>query len=323
MRGQVTTFGEGAGGGTITGDNGEIYNFSASSIRSAPPLAAGQRVDFVAFEGIATQIFALDGPPVGQAPAARGGSIYGAFDLGRVIQRTFNSISQNGVTFLIGSVLLVGVPSLAQVYGQSQFLNGQSTAGFAIVGISWVLWIVGAYVLQGMVVKVTVAGFNGKAMSIGAAFEAGVKLFLPLLGVGIVIGLGTMLGMILLIVPGIILAVMWSVATGAVVVEGRGVMESLQRSRDLTRGHRWPIFGLAVILFLASMMIGTMVGGIGAATGGSFMTGSANLPVNMATTAISNILSAVLGAAGAAALYYELRSIKEGVGPEALASVFD
>jgi cold shock CspA family protein len=322
MRGQVTTFEEGAGGGTITGDNGEIYNFSASSIRSAAPLVAGQRVDFVAHEGVATQVYALDGPPVGQAPASRVGSVYGAFDLGRVIQRTFNSISQNGVTFLIGSILLVGVPSVAQVYGQSQLLEGQTSA-FAIVGISWVLWIVGAYVLQGMVVKVTVAGFNGKAMSIGAAFEAGIKLFLPLLGLGIVIGLGTMLGMILLIVPGIILAVMWSVATGAVVVEGRGVMESLQRSRDLTRGHRWPIFGLAVILFVASMIIGVLAGGIGAASGGGFMTGSPNLIVNMATTSLSNILSAVLGAAGAAALYYELRSVKEGVGPEQLASVFD
>ena len=322
MRGQVTTFEEGAGGGTITGDNGEIYNFSASSIRSAPPLVAGQRVDFVAIKGVATQVYALDGPPVGQAPASRVGSVYGAFDLGRVIQRTFNSISQNGVTFLIGSILLVGVPSVAQVYGQSQLLEGQTSA-FAIVGISWVLWIVGAYVLQGMVVKVTVAGFNGKAMSIGAAFEAGIKLFLPLLGLGIVIGLGTMLGMILLIVPGIILAVMWSVATGAVVVEGRGVMESLQRSRDLTRGHRWPIFGLAVILFVASMIIGVLAGGIGAASGGGFMTGSPNLIVNMATTSLSNILSAVLGAAGAAALYYELRSVKEGVGPEQLASVFD
>lgn len=322
MRGQVTMFEEGAGGGNITGDNGEIYNFSASSIRSAPPLVAGQRVDFVAHEGVATQVYALDGPPVGQAPAGRGGSAYGAFDFGRVIQRTFSSISQNGVTFLIGSILLVGVPSLAQVYGQSQLLEGQAWA-FAIVGISWVFWIVGAYVLQGMVVKVTVAGFNGKAMSIGAAFEAGIKLFLPLLGLGIVIGLGTVLGMILLIVPGIILAVMWSVATGAVVVEGRGVMESLQRSRDLTRGHRWPIFGLAVILFVASMVIGMLAGGIGAASGGGFMTGSPNLVVNMVTTSLSNILSSVLGAAGAAALYYELRSIKEGVGPEQLASVFD
>lgn len=318
MRGQVTTFGEGADGGTITGDNGEVYRFSAASIRSAPPLAAGQRVDFIAHEGVATQIFALDGPP-----AAKTASVYGDFDLGRVIQRTFKSISQNGITFLIGSILLVGVPSVLQVYGQSLLLQTQAAGGFAVMGISWVLWIVGAYVLQGMVVKVTVAGFNGKAMSIGAAFEAGIKLFLPLLGVGILVGLGTFLGALLLIVPGIILAVMWSVATAVVVVENRGVTDSMQRSRELTKGHRWSIFGLAVILFVVSMIIGLLVGGVGAATGGGFMTGSTNLVLNMATTAISNILTSVVSAAGVAALYHELRSVKEGVGPEELASVFD
>lgn len=318
MRGHVTDFGEGADGGTITGDDGEIYRFSAASIRSTPPLAPGQRVDFITQEGVATQIFALDGPP-----EARTVSVYGDFDLGRVIQRTFKSISQNGVTFLIGSILLVGIPSVLQVYGQSQILAAQSVTGLAIMGISWVLWVVGAYVLQGMVVKVTVAGFNGKAMSIGAAFEAGIKLFLPLLGVGILVGLGTFLGALLLLVPGIILAVMWSVATAAVVVENRGVTDSMQRSRELTKGHRWSIFGLAVILFVVSLIIGLLVGGIGAATGGGFMTGATNIGLNMATTAISNILTSVVSAAGVAALYYELRSVKEGVGPDELASVFD
>ncbi|ADL01067.1 YciC family protein [Brevundimonas subvibrioides] len=320
MRGQVTTFGEGAGGGTITGDNGEIYNFSASSIRSAPPLLSGQRVDFIAYESVATQIFALDGPPASQALSVA--SVSGTFDLGRVIQRTFNAIRQNGVTFLIGSVLLVGIPSLLLVYGQSRLLEGQA-ASFAIIGLAYLLWFVGTYMLQGMVVKVTVASFNDKAMSIGAAFAAGSKLFLPLLGVGILVGLGTGLGYILLVVPGVILAVIWSVATAAVAVEDRGVTESLQRSRELTKGYRWPIFGLAVILFLGSVMIGMLVAGIGAATGGSFVGGSASLGVNMITTALSNILTSVIGAAGVAALYYELRSIKEGVGPEELASVFD
>lgn len=321
MRGQVTSFTESAGGGTITGDNGVIYNFSSGSIRSASPLVAGQRVDFIAHEGVASQIFALDGPSA--TPAASVGSAYGSFDLGRVIQRTFDAIRQNGVTFLVGSVLLVGLPSLLQVYGQSEVMQGQTTMGFVVVGVSWLAWIVGAYVLQGMVVKVTVAGFNGKAMGIGDAFSAGIKLFLPLLGVGILVGLGTMLGALLFLVPGLILAVMWSVATAAVVVENRGVMESLQRSRELTKGHRWPIFGLAVILFLVSMIIGVVAGGVGAATGGDFFTGSVNLGVNMVTTALSNVLSSVIGAAGVAALYYELRSVKEGVGPEQLASVFD
>ena len=328
MRGAVTTFDEAAGTGAIAGDDGMSYAFDASSIRSAPPLPVGQRVDFVAADGFATEIIALAAAPAARPSATNpSGGTYGSFDLGRVIQRTFKAIQQNWAIFTIASVILVGVPTLMQTYGQISMTGGGPTpfngTGILIAIVGVVLWVVGYFVLQGLVVKVSVSGLNGKAMSMGAAFEAGLKLFLPLLGLGIIVGLGTGLGFILLIVPGIILAVMWSASTGAVVVEGRGVFESLQRSRDLTRGYRWPIFGLAVIYFVVSMVIGMLVGGVGMATGGSFLDGSTNMAVNMATNAISNILTGVIGAAGAAALYYELRSVKEGVGPEQLASVFD
>ncbi|MDP0959003.1 hypothetical protein Q6334_28190, partial [Klebsiella pneumoniae] len=89
-----------------------------------------------------------------------------------------------------------------------------------------------------------VNGFNGKATSFGQAFDVGVKMFLPLLGFAIIAALGAGLGYLALIVPGVIISVMWSVASPAVVVEKRGVLESLQRSRDLTRGYRWNVFGL-------------------------------------------------------------------------------
>ena len=322
MRGQVTTFEEWAGGGSITGDDGKTYRFDSSSIRSKPPLTVGQRVDFVGIDTVATEIFGLEevGPALSVASSV--GRV-GAFDLGRVIQRTFTSIGQNWVLCLVVSTLLVGIPSLLQVYGQAEILMGENAYGWVIAVIGWVTWIIGAYVVQGMVIKASVSSFNGKIMGLGEAFGSGVRLFLPLLGLGIIVGLGTGLGFILLIVPGVILAVMWSASTGVLVVEKRGVFESLQRSRDLTRGYRWQVFGLAVIYVIASMLIGMLVGGIGAATGGSIMTGSTNLGVNLATTAVSNILTSVVGAAGAAALYFELRSAKEGVGPEELASVFD
>ncbi len=322
MRGQVTTFEEWAGGGSITGDDGKTYRFDSSSIRSKPPLTVGQRVDFVGVDSVATEIFGLDemGPPISATSSA---GRPGAFDLGRVIQRTFTSIGQNWLLCLVVSTLLVGIPSLLQVYGQHEAMFNQNATGWIIAAVGWITWIIGTYVVQGMVVKASVSSFNGKVLGLGEAFEVGVRVFLPLFGLGIIVGLGTGLGFILLIVPGIILAVMWSASTGVLVVENRGVFESMQRSRDLTRGYRWQIFGLAVIYVIASMLIGMLVGGIGAATGGNFLDGSTNLVVNLATTVVSNILTAVVGAAGAAALYFELRSAKEGVGPEELASVFD
>lgn len=327
MRGEVTQFNEDEGAGTISGDDGIAYRFEISSVRSALPLAVRQRVDFVVDSGNAIEIIALarsvkpnQGPATLDTDQGIGGS---GFDLGRVVRQTFQSIRVNWATFTIMSVVLVGIPSLLQVYGQTEFVNGQMTGGFVFSGIGLVAWIIGTYILQGMVVKVTVTGLSGNPMGMGAAFEAGVRLFFPLLGLGIVAGLGAGLGFLLLIVPGIILSVMWSAAAGAVVVEGRGVFAALGRSRELTRGYRWPIFGLALIYTVVSLIIGGLAGGIGAATGGSFVDGSANLGVNMVVSAFSNIFSSVIGAAGVAALYYELRSVKEGVGPEQLAAIFD
>lgn len=323
MRGQITTYGEGAGGGTIAGDDGVTYRFDVSSIRSPGPLSAGQRVDFVPANGIATELFGLDErAPLSMSASGKGGGS-SHFDLGRVIERTFKSIVQNWASFLGTSAVLIGLPSVLQVYGQTLAIFDQNLTGWALVVVGWVAWIIGIYILQGMVVKIAVAGFNGKTMNPMDALTAGVKLFLPLFGLGIVVGLGIFLGFLLLIVPGVILAVIWSAATGVLVVEQKGVFDSMQRSRDLTRGYRWQIFGLGVIFWIVSIIIGMLFGGIGAVTGGDFTMGSPNVIVNMATTAISNVLSAVISAAGAAALYFELRSAKEGVGPEELASVFD
>jgi hypothetical protein len=35
------------------------------------------------------------------------------------------------------------------------------------------------------------------------------------------------------------------------------------------------------------------------------------------------MISGIISSAGTASIYFELRSIKEGIGPEALAAVFD
>lgn len=321
MQGEVLTFDEATGMGAILGDDGARYLFTSAEVRSGSPLKARKRVEFQPTEDRQARDVALVQPaPV--APAPRGG---GYFDLGRVIQRTFAAIAQNAAVFFGAALVLVGAPSALLAAGQGSILSGSDSAfsGFALMAVGWVLNLVGMFMLQGMVVKAAVNGFNGKATSFGDAFDVGVRMFLPLLGLAIVAGLGTLLGYILLIVPGLILTVLWSVAAPAVVVEKRGVLESLQRSRDLTRGHRWSVFGLIVIYAVLSWLIGILIGGLSVATGGTLTGGSPNLWVNLIATPVINVLSGVVASAGVAALYYELRTAKEGAGPGILASVFD
>ncbi len=321
MRGEVLTFDEATGMGAIVGDDGARYLFAAPEVRGGGPLRARQRVEFAATEDRQARNIVL-AAPVGR-PTPRHQAGY--FDLGRVIQRTFSAIGGNAAVFFGAAIVLVGAPSAMLAFGQSQLVSGTDDPGASLLlmAAGWVLNLVGMFLLQGMVVKAAVNGFNGAPTGFGDAFDAGVRMFLPLLGLGVVAGVAILFGYLLLLVPGLILTVLWSVAAPAVVVEKRGVFESLQRSRDLTRGHRWSVFGLIVIYGVLSWLISILIGGVSIATGGALTGGSPNLWVNLIAGPVVSVLSGVVASAGAAALYYELRTAKEGAGPEVLASIFD
>src|SRR5258708_17090641 len=77
-------------------------------------------------------------------------------------------------------------------------------------------------------------------------------------------GLAVMFASMLFIVPGLILYMMWSVATPACVVERLGPFRSMARSRALTKGHRWKIFGLLLLTLIPGVIIGAVIGALGA-----------------------------------------------------------
>ena len=127
--------------------------------------------------------------------------------------------------------------------------------------------------------------------------------------------LGMMLGMLLLIVPGLILMTMWYVAVPACVVEGTGPVRSLGRSRELTAGYRWKMFGLILLVIVISV-IGSMVVTLPAV----FLAGIwGQLAVQLVWAGLSGGFGSVL----IAVAYYYLRVAKEGVDVDQIASVFD
>jgi hypothetical protein len=257
------------------------------------------------------------------------------FEIGRVISGTFSVIGRNFGPFALLALILGGLPnllvSLAQVsfIGHQQAFSAPAIAG-SFVGV--VIMIVAGFVLQAAIVHATVADLNGRRVVVGESLKVGLRNWLPLLGLAILMGLGLMIGFVLLIVPGIILAVMWSVAVPAKVVEKIGVMAALQRSRDLTRGRRWAIFGLFVLyviavwivemVIMAAFMPFMLAKGLPTAETAAGFTSSINIVSLVASPLIATITTLVT-TAGGATLYSELRGTREGVGPEALASVFD
>lgn len=255
----------------------------------------------------------------------------GSFDFGRVVKNTFGVLGRNLRELLILAAVLVGVPGA--LLGWVQFslspqmaAQAPSPAALAtalIVGlVGYILTVIGSALLQATVTRVAVADLNGERVSAFEQARKSTASILPLIGLSIIATLGVVFATLFLIVPGLILAVLWCVALPVCVVERPGLFASLSRSRNLTRGFRWPIFGLFAVFFVAYLAASTVLGGIGGAlllTGG----GGAAVIGAIAASVVTSVAGSMLGLAGVTAIYYELRTAKEGVGADQLAAVFD
>lgn len=255
----------------------------------------------------------------------------GSFDFGRVVKNTFGVIGRNFGEHLVLAAVLVGIPGA--LLGWAQFSVSPQLAAQApsaatittvlLVGlVGYILTVIGAALLQATVTRVAVADLNGDRASPLEQARKSTSSILPLIGLSFIATLGVVFGMVFLIVPGLILAVLWSVALPVCVVERPGVFASLSRSRNLTRGFRWPIFGLFAVYFIAYLAASTVLGGIAGALmlaggGGAMVVGT------IAASVVTSVAGSMLGLAGVAAIYYELRTAKEGVGADQLAAVFD
>ena len=129
---------------------------------------------------------------------------------------------------------------------------------------------------------------------------------------GILAALGITVGFILLIVPGLFLLTIWSLIIPVIVLEGTRTMDSFGRSRELTRGNRWGVFGRILVTLLIVGVAGAIVAGVTRAI----------LPEQI-DEYVANVVSSSLTAPYAALvwtlMYYRLRAAREPVQAEVAA----
>jgi hypothetical protein len=264
----------------------------------------------------------------------------GDFRVGDVLSRAWQIFTGNllfflGVPFVIQVVIFVA----ALVFGLTIMV-----AGFA-TGATWLL-VVGGFVAVAVVLSLHMIGqgvllfgafqrLRGQPPRVGEALNKVLSRFWPLVGLGIlwvvalfVVGfvsmfvvsaLATALGPWFLVlspaffVPTAMLWVMWAVVVPACIVESMGAVASMSRSADLTKGYRWKVFGIMLLLglvFLLVLFVQAMIG--------------------LVSQALSSIVSMILSVGWIAYLdcviimtYHDLRVAKEGIDTEQIASIFD
>ncbi len=236
------------------------------------------------------------------------------FDMGRVLSRAFGAIGRNAALFLGLAAILSGIPQL--IAGLWRVDVGEFAGPVVIAAVvGGLLAWVGSAVLQVAITRATISDLVGERPSFAGCLKAGFAMLLPMIGLTILQGLGIGLGFMLLLVPGIMLYVAWSVAVPAYVQERIGVVESFGRSRALTKGSRWKIFGLLLVCWIVILILQAPTG---------LLTAAAQTPTSLSiliTTAVGIVTSMVLCTIQAA-IYVELRDVKEGAAPSDLETIF-
>jgi hypothetical protein len=104
--------------------------------------------------------------------------------------------------------------------------------------VALVLALVGGLLVQGALVEVVRDLHEGREVrSIGAVYASTRGRLGTLLGASLLYGIGVVIGLFLLLVPGLIAAARWSLIVPLVMIEGLGWREAFARSSELVKGQ--------------------------------------------------------------------------------------
>jgi hypothetical protein len=255
------------------------------------------------------------------------------FDMGRVISAGFGLLARRPVPILLLALVFSFLPAIVVGWAATYLAGPQPTPGvvpdlgatFQRLGVlETIAFVAGGvtWVFHGGVALVATADAAGQTEQIGAQLIKGLGRASLVFVAGVVASLGIFLGTLLLILPGVLLSLAWSVCAAVGAVEGKGFMDMFRRSAELTRGCRGALFGIAVIFFIAA---GALTFALRLALGVPLLASGGGQPA-LLTFVFQPVLSAVIAAVIAsvsAAAYLELRGVKEGLAAAGLAATFD
>ncbi len=217
-------------------------------------------------------------------------------NVGAIISRTFDIYVDQA------SVLL---PAAAVVFVLSGILTTLLIAAapvLALVGL--VIALAATTLFTGMIVELVADVQDGRRdATVGQLLGAVTPVFGKLILVGVVAGVAIAVGFVLIIVPGLILITIWSVAAPVVVIERPPGLQALKRSRELVRGNGWQVFGVIAVLVIGVAVVAALLEAIAE---------SAGTGVGLVVRVIVQILTAPLAALAASVLYFELRDAPSG-----------
>ncbi len=254
----------------------------------------------------------FDGP-VASATVAGRPAFRGTFEAGKILSESFSIYFSNFLPFVlltafILSPMLVSLGMLSDAAAKSDMSMLLVSFGLLLLSALFCPQLATASITYGVFQQM-----RGRDASIADCLGKGMSSLFPVLGLVIIQGLGVLAGLVALIIPGIILALRWSVSVPAAVEERCGAFEALRRSRYLTDGYKGTIFSVLFVLNFLSRGIDKVLE----------LALAENQSALLLATGTTTVLSVGLSATATAVMYFRLRSIKESIDVDQIASVFD
>ncbi|MGF1664769.1 MAG: hypothetical protein ACFCVC_00695 [Acidimicrobiia bacterium] len=195
------------------------------------------------------------------------------------------------------------------------------------IGLGSLLQIVGSILVQAATTRIYAESYRGGSMSAGDALRHGLGRLPGMLGLTLLTTIGSFIGIILCIAPGVWLYAAWGLAPAALIAEPTSPIKALGRSFNLVKGNWWRVFGLLLLAaVLVAIISGTVTAplqfgatfGAGFAENPAFVLSGTFVALNTLVTGLVTAVTLPFTAAVVVAIYYDLRVRKEGYDLERL-----
>ena len=240
--------------------------------------------------------------------------------IGEILSTAFQLYQRHWRTLLaIAAVVVVPFTLLQYLIGDQVRTRGEETANGVVETASWAVGTAGLVtalagmvmflVLTGAITRAVAAEVAGEDPGVEQSYRFGFHRFWSVLLVSVLVGLATVAGLILFIIPGIYIGVRLCVSIEALVVEGRRGTEAMGRSWGLVGGHWWHAFGTLVVGGLLTGIVNAVI---------TTPFGNTSWFVQGLVAAVATVITMPYGVLVGVLLYLDLRARKENLTLETL-----
>jgi hypothetical protein len=178
-----------------------------------------------------------------------------AMSLGEVLDTAFRLIRDHFM-LLVGLALTMALPiNLISVAFVEMAEGGGLAVAGGLLGLGLFLLVVSPIATAAITYAISEV-YLGRSVGFGDSLKVGLRLFLRLVGTAALMMIVVMLGLVLLIIPGLYLALAYLLTYQVIVIEDIGGWNALKRSKELTQNNMLRILAI----YLVSMILMTVVG---------------------------------------------------------------